>query len=389
MTGEATVGSARAVLDKIVSLGDSPQASEEQLSANHFLIYMGLLMSAGGLVWGSMSLAYGLYVPSLIPYGYAVLTAINFAYFRYSKRFEVCRFVQVLISMLLPFLLQWSLGGFIPSGAVMLWALISLAGSLTFQDARLARRWLVAFLALTVVSGLIDSRLEVFQVELAPQARTLFFVLNISVIATIVFVLNAYLLAKRDEATAKVAEMSSILKQMFGRYLSTEVMNSLIEMTTDHAQQPGPLTVGDAVPLDALTRHVDREHTVRLPDRRQVQLAAGQATFAQTVMPGVYTVPDTTGAVQFAVNLSAAESKTGPFETERLENLGVRLSAGDAAATPADRQEAERQLRARELEQRQKVWRWLIVAVLALIALETWLAAHMSNQSATAPERDV
>ena len=92
MTRETTADSAGGILHKVIALGDSPQASEEQLSANHFLIYMGLLMSVGGLIWGSISLAYDLYVPSLIPYGYALLTAINFAYFRYSKHFEVCRF---------------------------------------------------------------------------------------------------------------------------------------------------------------------------------------------------------------------------------------------------------------------------------------------------------
>lgn len=220
---------ATSLLDRIVALGDSPQDSEEQTSAQHFLVYMGLLMSCGGLIWGFISLAYDLYAPAIIPLGYVVLTSINFSYFRFTKNFEVSRFVQVLLSMLLPFLFQWSLGGFVPSGAVMLWALIALAGSLTFQDARLGARWLAAFLILTVFSGLIDAPLQRQAIEVAAQATTLFFVLNISVITTIVFVLIAYLLAKRDEARAKVAEMSSILKQMFGRYLSTEVMNSLIE----------------------------------------------------------------------------------------------------------------------------------------------------------------
>ncbi len=80
----------------------------------------------------------------------------------------------------------------------MLWALISLAGSLTFQDARLGGRWLVAFLALTIASGLIDGRLDAFQIEVPARVTTLLFVLNISAIATIVFILNVYLLAKRD-----------------------------------------------------------------------------------------------------------------------------------------------------------------------------------------------
>ena len=111
----------------------------------------------------------------------------------------------------------------------MLWALISLAGSFTFQDARLGERWLVAFLSLTIASGFIDGRVEAFQIEVSARVTTFLLVLNISAITTIVFILNVYLLAKRDEAMAKVAEMSLILKQMFGRYLSTEVMNSLIE----------------------------------------------------------------------------------------------------------------------------------------------------------------
>jgi len=131
--------------------------------------------------------------------------------------------------MLLPFLFQWSLGGFIPSGAVMLWAIISLAGSLNFQDIKLGVKWLIAFLCLTIFSGFIDSMLQEFRIEITPQITTLFFVLNIAIISIIVFVLNIYLLTKRDEAKAKVAEMSTLLKKMFGRYLSAEVMKTLIE----------------------------------------------------------------------------------------------------------------------------------------------------------------
>jgi len=216
-------------LETFAAIGDSPEDGDEQLSAHHFLVYMGLLMSGGGLIWGGISVLSGLYFQSLIPFGYVVLTSFNFVYFRRFKNFEAARFVQVLLSMLLPFIFQWSLGGFVASGAVMLWSLIALAGSLTFQAARLGKRWLVAFLALTALSGIIDGRLGSFGIQVPDQITTLFFVLNFSIIASIVFVLNAYLLAKRDEAKVKLAEMSSVLKQMFGRYLSTEVMKSLME----------------------------------------------------------------------------------------------------------------------------------------------------------------
>ena len=55
--------------------------------------------------------------------------------------------------MLLPFLLQWSLGGYVASSAVSLWALVGALGALFFYSAREADPWFVAFIVLTVVVG--------------------------------------------------------------------------------------------------------------------------------------------------------------------------------------------------------------------------------------------
>ena len=212
----------------IASIGDRSQDSEEQRLEHHFLIYMGLMMGFGGIIWGSITSYYGLLIPSIIPFSYTTLTILNFIYFYFSKNFGLVRFFQVLISLVLPFAFQWTLGGFIPSGAIMLWAITALVSSLIFQDIKLSLIWLLAYLIFTIFSGLIDGVVNEFRIEAPPQITTLFFVLNISIISVIVFGLCTYLLTKREEAKAKLAEMASILKKMFGRYLSTEVMNSLI-----------------------------------------------------------------------------------------------------------------------------------------------------------------
>ena len=158
-----------------------------------------------------------------------MLTVLNFAWFHASKNFRLARFFQVLISLLLPFMLQWSLGGFVASGAVMLWAVVALLASLTFQEIRLGLMWLVAFLTLTIFSGIIDGATHRFAMDAPAGMTTAFFVLNICITSAIVFGLTVYFLAKREEAKAKIAEMTTVLKKMFGRYLSIEVMNSLIE----------------------------------------------------------------------------------------------------------------------------------------------------------------
>jgi class 3 adenylate cyclase len=216
-------------LSRLAALGDRPNDTEDQSLEHHYLIYMGFLMACGGVIWGSLCATFGLYLAATIPFGYTVLTVFNFAWFHRSKNFRVARFFQVLMSLLLPFLLQWVLGGFVASGAVMLWAVVALLASLTFQEIRLGVAWLIAFLGLTALSGIVDGLARRSAMEAPPEMITTFFVLNISITSAIVFGLTVYFLARREEAKTRIAEMTSVLKKMFGRYLSTEVMNSLIE----------------------------------------------------------------------------------------------------------------------------------------------------------------
>ncbi|MGW2587992.1 adenylate/guanylate cyclase domain-containing protein [Streptomyces virginiae] len=213
----------------LASLGDRPQDTDEQQIQSHYLVFMGVSMVIAGAVWGALCALYGLWIPATFPFAYTILTALNFSHFRASKNFELTRFLQVLMSLLLPFLFQWSIGGFVASGAAMLWSMVALLGSLTFQNVRLGVAWLAAYLVLTVVSGLIDGSLQKFSPDIPRGVSTLFFVLNLGAVSTMVFGLTVYFLAKREEAKAKLGEMASVLKKMFGRYLSIEVMNSLIE----------------------------------------------------------------------------------------------------------------------------------------------------------------
>ena len=66
---------------------------------------------------------------------------------------------------------------------------------------------------------------------------------------------------------------------------------------------------------------------------------------------------------------------------ERLESLGVKLTSADgdvAAPNEAER----RQLQAQELEQRQKFWRWFILAAIAVLFVESLLAGRLSRPAA-------
>ena len=77
------------------------------------------------------------------------------------------------------------------------------------------------------------------------------------------------------------------------------------------------------------------------------------------------------------MNLSPEESRTAALAVEELERFGVRLGGKKASAELTER---KRQLETAELESRQKLWRWLIAAVLGLLAAETFLAGRLARK---------
>jgi class 3 adenylate cyclase len=107
------------------------------------------------------------------------------------------------MSLLLPFALQWSLGGFENSSAVSLWAFTSPLGALLFVGARQAVPWFAAFVALVVASVAIDPVLAPHAADLPDAVRHLFFGLNIIGPTTTAYVLLQYFTREREREQAR------------------------------------------------------------------------------------------------------------------------------------------------------------------------------------------
>ena len=101
-------------------------------------------------------------------------------------------------------------------------------------------------------------------------------------------------------------------------------------------------------------------------------------------MPGIYEIATSTGTRKFAVNLDPIESRTMPMPGDELETLGAPLAA---TAKPAATHAGKVDLQFAELENRQKLWRGAIAAVILLLFGETWLAGRTTRRLAqAAPE---
>jgi class 3 adenylate cyclase len=104
---------------------------------------------------------------------------------------------------LLPFLLQWTLGGYVASSAVSLWGLVAAVGTLFFFTTAESIPWFGLFVGLTVFSGLIDPVVAANPAPIPDPIRTAFFVLNVTGVSLTVYVLLQYAVRARDAAFAR------------------------------------------------------------------------------------------------------------------------------------------------------------------------------------------
>jgi hypothetical protein len=159
------------------------------------------------------------------------------------------------------------------------------------------------------------------------------------------------------------------------------LVQSLIDLASGRPAATGTLTVNQPLPVG----HWRGEAILRKPDGTEIAVtlppASGQALVADE--PGIYRLTQAGRELAFAVNLPAAESDTAPLDAERLERLGVRLAGGLSRVERAERLRQQRDI---ELEGHQKGWRWLIVAALAVLILETWLTGRKARQIHSAVE---
>src|SRR5439155_19925209 len=116
-----------------------------------------------------------------------------------TKRFEFLRTTQLMLMLFLPFLLQWTLGGFRASSAVALWAIAAPMGALVFLGPRRAWPWFAGFLALLVFSTVLEFTAS-GEAKIPEAILVAFFFLNTSGLFIVTYLVLHYFVRERERA---------------------------------------------------------------------------------------------------------------------------------------------------------------------------------------------
>ena len=129
------------------------QDSERERLNKTLAIFACGLMSSGVMLWLVIYWAMGIRFSVTVPLCYLVVSAGSLALYLWSRNFALFRFIQVSLFLFVPFIMQWSIGSYVSSSGVMLWALLAPVSVMIFQGPRESMPWFFAYIVMTAASG--------------------------------------------------------------------------------------------------------------------------------------------------------------------------------------------------------------------------------------------
>jgi signal transduction histidine kinase len=189
-----------------------PGDDEETRRRKVLFIFGGILPIPFTLLAAGLYFAYDEAVAALIPLSYSVITLAGLAVLFRFRRFMLYQWTQQAMTFALPIALQFALGGFVGSGAVIMWSFLALNMAVIFSGVGEAWWWFGAFAIAVILAAVLQPHLGVAN-NLPPWLVTVFFTFNIVGVSLITFaVLYSF---TRDRRRLRELEVS---------YLNQEVM---------------------------------------------------------------------------------------------------------------------------------------------------------------------
>jgi class 3 adenylate cyclase len=171
-------------------------------------------MGFASMLWLLIYQLMGIRYSATVPFTYIAVSAGTLFVYIWNRNFEFFRFAQTTLFLFVPFIMQWSIGSYVSSSGVALWALLAPIGVMLFQGPRESLPWFFAYLVMTAMSGFFDYYLGYGEKtrELPMETIAVFFVLNFAAMSTIVYLLVVYFVREKERFRREVDRQHRLLE---------------------------------------------------------------------------------------------------------------------------------------------------------------------------------
>lgn len=206
------------LLYSLKNLATKEGDTETERIKKSVLLVTVMFKSFGCIVWTTMYYSLGFKLASLFPAAYFFVLIFATLYLYKTKNFNVALTIYTFFILIVPFFLQVVMGGFINSGAVILWSVIAPTGALFFNGKKSGIFWFSAFLISCVITSIYKMDPEQI-VHVSDATIQFFFLMNVIVICGFLLYTIGYF---RELTSRQNNELES-------NYKSIEIQKHIVE----------------------------------------------------------------------------------------------------------------------------------------------------------------
>ena len=140
-----------------------------------------------------------------VPYVYLVVSYVSLYIFYRFKRFEYFTFTQLVMLLVMPFFMQWAIGGFAASSGVAIWAILAPVGALMILGTRQSSPWFLLFIGLAFISWKLNYYFAGNAMPIPNDLKDTFFLMNITGTASILYGVLRYFQTQKERVMASLA----------------------------------------------------------------------------------------------------------------------------------------------------------------------------------------
>ena len=310
----------------VARIGTLPTDSHDEALRKQTLVLFTSFTALVSFIWVGTYWALGLHLSAAIPFAYQVVCVANLVVFAKTKRYRFFRTSQLALGLVLPFLLQLSLGGFLPSSGIVLWSFTAPLGALLFSSARDATRWFVAFLGVIGLSAALEPLLT--PAEIPHAIVVTFFALNILGVTGTSYLLLHYFVRERDRAAAVIAAERERSERLLLNVLPQPIAERLKageSPIADRASDVGVL-FADIVGFTPMSETMRPEELIRVLDEVFILF---DRLVAEHGLEKIKTIGD-------AYMVASGLLDEGSGHAEELANMALEMQAAIARRPPLE-----------------------------------------------------
>ena len=175
-----------------------------------------------------------------VPYVYVIFSYASLLIFYRSKKFEYFTFTQLVMLLVMPFFMQWAIGGYQASSGIAIWAILSPIGALMILGTKQSTPWFVLFAVLAGLSWKLNYMFAGNSLPIPPHVKDTFFLMNIIGTTCILYAVMRFFQSQKErtllELSLEQARSEKLLLNILPKSIANRLKDNDMRIADSHEE---------------------------------------------------------------------------------------------------------------------------------------------------------